>query len=500
MLLQFTVANWRGGTTTHGNPSPTHSTGISADAGSAVTPSRVSRRSLAAGLAALATGRSVHQGRTAQSVPTGEVVWPGDSLYDTGRRAFNSRFDRFPAAIVYCAETRDVQNALAWTRAEGLPVSIRSGGHSYEAYSVLDNRLLIDLSRMAQIAVDPDAGTATVGPGVRLQDLYVALGAEGVAVSAGTCPGVGLGGLILGGGIGFRSRRDGLTCDSLLAADVVLEDGRAVRASAVDQPDLFWALRGGGGGNFGIATSFTLRTTPADDVAMASVTWPWDEAAQVMETWQIWAPSADPRLSSSLAFFRPDSGVIGFTGLLLGSVEELEALLAPLLAIGSPSPYLRPLSWLEAANELAGQGIDQVSFKNGSAFVYEPFPPEAIALAVSQMSAAPAPANLISFFAMGGAISEVAPGATAFPHRRALFDVQIQAYWQEPWQEAENIAWVNGFRLALAPYTSGAYVNYIDADQPDWATAYFGRNLDRLQRIKARYDPGNVFDSPQSVP
>lgn len=186
--------------------------------------------------------------------------------------------------------------------------------------------------------------------------------------------------------------------------------------------------------------------------------------------------------------------------MLLGPVEELEALLAPLLAIFSPSPFLRPLSWLEAAEELAGQGIDQVSFKNGSAFVDEPLPPEAIALAVSQMSAAPAPANLISFFAMGGAIAEVAPGATAFPHRRALFDVQIQAYWQETWQEAGNVAWVNGFRQALAPYTSGAYVNYIDAVQPDWATAYYGSNLSRLQRIKKHYDPGNIFDAPQAIP
>jgi hypothetical protein len=192
--------------------------------------------------------------------------------------------------------------------------------------------------------------------------------------------------------------------------------------------------------------------------------------------------------------------VIGFTGLLLGPVDELEALLAPLLAVGSPSPYLRPLSWLEAAEALAGPGGDHATFKHGSAFAYQPLPPEAIALAVDQVSAAPAPANLISFFALGGAISEIAAGETAFPHRRALFDLQIQAYWQEAWQEAENVAWVDGFRQALAPYTTGAYVNYIDADQPDWATAYYGRNLPRLRRIKARYDPDNVFNAPQSIP
>ena len=431
---------------------------------------------------------------------TGQVAWPGDPLYEDGRHVFNSRFDRYPAGIVFCANVEDVQNAITWARAQGLPLSVRSGGHSYEGYSALDNRLLIDLSGLTHLDVNLEARTATIGPGVRLLGLYRALAAEGVAIAAGTCPGVGLGGLVLGGGIGFRSRRDGLTCDALLAAEVVLADGRVVHANASEQPDLFWALRGGGGGNVGIATSFTLRTTPAEAVAMVSITWPWDEAAQVIAAWQAWAPHTDPRLSSSLAIFRPDSGVIGCTGLLLGSVDELESLLTPLLAVGSPSPYLRALSWLEAAEALAGPGGDHAAFKHGSAFVYRPLPPEATALVVAQMAAAPAPANLISCFALGGAISQMAPGETAFSHRLALCDLQIQAYWQEAWQEGENVAWVNGFRQALAPYTRGAYVNYIDADQPDWATAYFGRNLNRLLRIKARYDPDDVFNAPQSIP
>jgi FAD/FMN-containing dehydrogenase len=468
--------------------------------GAFVSASRVSRRAVALGLAALAAPGAGRQAWGAQPALSGQVAWPGDPLYEEGRRDFNGRFDRYPAGIVYCADTTDVQNAITWARAQGLPISVRSGGHSYEAYSVLDGRLLIDLSALTQLAVDHATGTATIGPGVRLLDLYRVLAAEGVAVSAGTCPGVALGGLVLGGGIGFRSRRDGLTCDALLSAEVVLADGRVVSASASEQPDLFWALRGGGGGNFGIATSFTMRTTPAEDVSMASISWPWDEAAQVIAAWQAWAPLTDSRLSSSLAFFRPDSGVIGFTGLLLGPVDELETLLAPLLATGSPSPYLRTLSWLEAAEELAGPSADQVTFKNGSAFAYRPLPAEAIAIAVSQMSVAPAPANLISFFALGGAVSEITPGATAYPHRRALFDLQIQAYWQEAWQEADNVNWVSDFRQSLAPFTSGAYVNYMDADQPGWATAYYGRNLNRLMRIKARYDPDDVFNAPQSIP
>lgn len=455
---------------------------------------------MAAGLAALAVPGPKRSAIAAQPMLTGQVAWPGSPLYEDGRRAFNSRFDRYPAGIVFCDNVEDVQHAIIWAQAQALSISVRSGGHSYEGYSVLDNRLLIDLSGLTHLAVDHAAGTATVGPGVRLLNLYRALAAEGVAVAAGTCPGVGLGGLVLGGGIGFRSRRDGLACDSLLDVEGVLADGRVFQASASEQPDLFWALRGGGGGNVGVATRLTFRTTPAHDVSMASITWPWDEAAAVIAAWQAWAPGTDPRLSSSLAFFRPDSGVIGFTGLHLGPVGELEALLRPLLETGSPSPLLRALSWLEAAETLAGPGGAHATFKNGSGFAYRPLPQEAIALVVSWMAEAPAPSNLISFFSMGGAISQIAPAETAFPHRFALFDIQIQAYWQDAWQEDENVAWVNGFRQALAPYTRGAYVNYIDADQPDWATAYYGRNLNRLRRIKARYDPDGVFDAPQSVP
>ena len=461
---------------------------------------RISRRAATLGLASLVAPAMVRPASAAQPSLTGQVVWPGDPLYDEGRRDFNSRFDRYPAGIVYCADTSDVLNALTWARDQQAPIAVRSGGHSYEAHSALDDRLLIDLSGLAQVEVNHAAGTATIGPGVRLLDLYRALAAEGVAVAAGTCPGVGLGGLVLGGGVGFRSRRDGLTCDALLAAEVVLADGRVVQASASEQPDLFWALRGGGGGNVGIVTSFTLRTSPADDVSMASITWPWDEAAQVIAAWQEWAPHTDARLSSSLAIFRPDAGVIGFTGVLLGPVEELEALLTPMLATGAPTANVRSLSWSEAAEELAGPAIDQIAFKNGSAFAYQPLPPEAISLIISQMAVAPAPSNLISFFALGGAIGQIAPAATAFPHRRALLDLQIQSYWQTAWEETDNVAWVNTFREWLAPYTSGAYVNYIDADLPDWAAACYGRNLGRLTRVKARYDPERIFDAPQSIP
>ncbi|MFT4036679.1 MAG: FAD-binding oxidoreductase [Thermomicrobiales bacterium] len=459
---------------------------------------RFTRRALAAGALAAPFARHADS-LAAQPALTGQPAWPGDPLYEETRWVFNARFAPAPAGIVFCFETADVQNALAWAAAQGLPVCVRSGGHSYEGYSALDGHLVIDLSEMDAIALDA-AGNAVIGPGARMAGLYATLAEQGVTIAGGTCPGVGLGGLALGGGIGFRARRDGLTCDTLLAAEVVLADGRVVTVSATEQPDLFWALRGGGGGNVGVVTSLTLRTTPAEDVAMASIVWPWDEAPAVIAAWQDWAPFTDDRLTSSLAFFRPDSGVIGFTGVLLGGVAELEQLLWPMLAVGSPSPVLRALTWAEAAVDLAGPNAPHATFKNASAFAARPLSPEAIAIAVAQMAAAPAPSNLVSFFSLGGAIATVPPGATAYPHRRALFDIQYQAYWQEAWEAEANIAWIDGFRAALAPYTSGAYVNYVDADLPDWAVAYYGRNLNRLMRVKARYDPGNVFGGPQRVP
>jgi len=213
----------------------------------------------------------------------GRVIWPRDPDYEDARRDFNSRLSRFPAAIVICDDVRDVQHAIRWAREERVPLSARSGGHSYEAFSVLDDGLVVDLSELNAVDIDRQRGEAIVGAGVRLGDLYRRLGDGDFTLSAGTCPSVGIAGLTLGGGFGFLSRQDGLTCDNLLAVDMVAADGALVHVSAQEQPDLFWALRGGGGGNFGIATSFTFRVRTIGDVALFRVTWSWDELPEVFD-------------------------------------------------------------------------------------------------------------------------------------------------------------------------------------------------------------------------
>jgi FAD/FMN-containing dehydrogenase len=307
--------------------------------------------------------------------------------------------------------------------------------------------------------------------------------------------------LTLGGGIGFLSRQYGLTCDNLVAIELVDADGRALRASKSEHPDLFWALRGGGGGNFGIATAFTFRVHPIGEVVTCTVTWPWDDVAEVLDAWQRWAPFVDDRLCVALAAAHPSAGAISATGLFTGSATELPPLLEPLFQAGTPgTPVIQSLPYFTAVEQFAGPPITSVRFKNASSLAHDPLPSEAIATLVGHLRAAPFASNLVGFFPLRGAIARVDPAATAFPHRRALFDLQYQAYWWDDAAQPASLSWVSDLRAAMAPYTSGAYVNYIDTDLPNWESAYYGTNLPRLQRVKTNYDPDDVFNGPQSIP
>jgi FAD/FMN-containing dehydrogenase len=471
---------------------------------------RTTRRAFASGSAVLAGGiarqtplanllRAPSRARSAAL--TGRIIWPQDPNYDEARQSFNARFSRFPAAVVVCDNTEDVENAVRWARQEGMPVRARSGGHSYEAYSVVDGGLVIDLGGLTDVDVDMSRGEAVIGAGVRLLDCYRRLWEHGVTIPGGTCPGIGIAGLTLGGGIGFLSRQFGLTCDNLVGVELVGGEGRMLRASEEMHPNLFWALRGGGGGNFGIATAFTFRVHPIGEVVVCMVTWPWDDAAEVLDAWQHWAPFVDERLCVSLAITHPSAGTISATGLFTGSAAELPSLLEPLLRAGAPgTPLIQSLPFLTAAEQLAGPPIASVRFKNASSLAYDPLPAEAIATLVEHLRAAPFASDLVGFFPLHGAIATIDPAATAFPHRRALFDLQYQSYWWDDAAEPVSLAWVRDLRAAMTPYTSGAYVNYIDADITNWESAYYGTNLTRLKQVKMDYDTDDVFNGAQSIP
>ncbi|WP_284646047.1 FAD-binding oxidoreductase [Paenibacillus silviterrae] len=432
---------------------------------------------------------------------TGRVITEESSDYEAARQSFNSRFSKRPKLIVFCRFTEDVANAVRWAKYQRMPFRLRCGGHSYEAFSTIDEGLVIDVSEMLQLKVDLKAGTAKLGAGYRLLSLYEALWKYRVAIPGGTCPTVGISGLTLGGGFGLLSRHFGMTCDSLLELEMVNSRGMVIYANDRQHRELFWACRGAGDGSFGAITSFTFRIQPIGEVAYYTVQWDFADLPKVVRNWQQWAPFTDTRLTPLLNLSAPKQGDILSTGLYIGTQSELRDLLRPLLQHVPPkTTTVRSATWIEAARHFAGRAVRQATFKNSSAYAYEPLSDAAIDTIVDQLTKAPGGStNMVSLDAYGGAIAGVAPQDTAFVHRKALFVLQYQAYWEKEADAAPNINWVERFRQVMLPYTRGAYRDYCDVMIPDWPMAYFGDNLARLQRVKRLYDPENVFTYEQSI-
>lgn len=455
---------------------------------------------------------------------TGRVIYPGDDGWDEARHGF-ARWPNYaahmPRVIVFCQDAADVSNALLWARENGVPLRPRCGRHNYEGWSSLvKNGIIIDVSDMDSVRVSRDAGTARVGAGIDMLDLSESLGQIGVTFPSATGKTVGLSGLTLGGGFGVTTRKWGLTCDSLVEAELVTADGQIVRASAAENPDLYWACRGGGGGNFAIATSFTFQVHKIGNVAVFSISWPWEAFETVVNAWQAWAPEVEDSLTSFMTLlstrtltmqgqFTPDSDA---------DLPRINQLLAPILAAAGPqSVNIQMLPNLNASRLFLGvdplqpewrvqKHSDDQIFKSSSALAYQPFPPEAIALVKSRLeacptlSAAPSQPSMIQLLGGGGAMGRIAKDATAVWHRQTKFVVQYDAYWTAPEDGKKTLEWITDFRREMTPYTVGAYVNYADDRLVNPLQQYYGDNLKRLVEIKQKWDPQNVFHFPQSVP
>ncbi|MFC4905897.1 FAD-binding oxidoreductase [Actinomadura gamaensis] len=439
----------------------------------------------------------------------GKVIRPGDADYERARQLYIPRFDRIrPAGIAYCANESDVSECLAFARRQRLPVAVRSGGHNYAGFST-GTGLVIDVSPLDSIDVSADRVTA--GAGVRLIDLYARLGARGLSVPGGTCPTVSVSGLTLGGGLGATARAHGLTCDVLESVRIVTPDGTVRECDASREPDLFWACRGGGGGNFGVALAFAYRPQRIDaEVTPFSLGWPWSRAADALRGWQRWLPSAPDSVWTS---FQLDASrgvsVEGFA--LSDPSRSLDGLNG---AIGGPDAdtSVRPQPYLDAMKRLAGctgqtvaechepgrlpgqrpEGrFPRTDYAAKSHIARRPLPDDAIDTLVRRVRGRDGRSVLLD--AMGGAIGRVAPGDTAFPHRDGLFCVQYLA-------DGGDMAWLRGVHAAMDPYLRGAaYVNYIDPELASWRGDYYGANADRLGAVKGRYDPDGLLRFPQSV-
>jgi FAD/FMN-containing dehydrogenase len=461
---------------------------------------------------------------------SGPLVRPGEAGYATARLLFDPRFDSLhPAGIAYCASPHDVTTCLAFVRRHGVPVAARSGGHSYAGWSSTSG-LIVDVTRMAGVSVS--GGTAVVGAGTRLIDFYNGLAAYGRGVPGGSCPTVGIAGLTLGGGVGVVSRAYGMTSDNVLSLQIVTADGRVRTCGPGRDPDLYWACRGGGGGNFGVVTSFTFRTHPVGEIILFFLSWPWSAAGQVIAGWQSWAPHAPDALWSNLHLAAAPGGSIPSIqvgGTYLGSVGDAYAELGKLYAaVGSEpsSPFLESTTWLHAmlveagcASQTVGEchlptqnpagQLSRASEYAKSDFFTRPLSSSGIGTLLSGVenlqlvNGAPGGSGGIAFDAMGGAVNRVAPAATAYVHRDALFQAQYTTGWTPgaaPAGVASQRAWQRAFWRSMRPYASGqAYQNYIDPDLTGWRQAYYGANYARLTRVKAAYDPDRVFTFPQAI-
>jgi FAD/FMN-containing dehydrogenase len=455
-----------------------------------------------AGAAALAfLPRSLHvDGPVAALAKTldGHVVVPASAGYDAARRLWNTRFDALrPRAIVYCASSQDVVRVVRWGRKHGIHVVPRSGGHSYAGYSSGNGVVVADVSSLHAVTVA--GGLATVGAGATLLPVYTALAQHGVTIPAGSCPTVGIAGLALGGGVGYASRQLGTTADRLRRVHIVTADGELRRCDATHERDLFWACRGGGGGNFGIVTDLTFATAPVSDVAVYSIEWPWSQAAQAVAAWQAFAPHAPDALFSVLDLIATGPPAttphVTSSGQYFGPESDLASLLQPLTSVGTPTRVkTQTLAYLDAMAHWAG-GKARVAFAAKSDYVNTPLPQAAITALVNGVSARQSSGRGAVFLdAHGGAINRVPPGATAFVHRDALFSIQYTA-------QNGGAAWLAQLYAQLRPHVSGfAYQNYVDPQLASWQHAYYGSNLPRLRKIKRAVDPHGYFRFAQSVP
>lgn len=473
----------------------------------------------AATAASAVAGRRIRQLRRGFS---GDVLVRGNPGYGAARRVFNSRFDPIrPSAVALCETVADVRKAVRWARRHGIRVAARSGGHSYAGYSTTRG-LVVDVGRLNGIRVDLAARTAVVGAGSRLIDVYAALWERGVTIPAGSCPTVGIAGLALGGGHGFSSRKLGLTCDNLLGATMVTAAGKRVRCDESRNQDLLWALRGGGGGNFGIVTHLTFRVHPVSNVATFRIQWPWDQARSAIEAWQAFAPHAPDELFSVLGLNRGTTEPrVGSSGQFFGTESELTALIEPLTSAGTPtSVTVVSRTYMDAVFHWANcgslelcqpgstaAGTQRGPFRAKSDYAKEPLTSEGIQTIIEGVEARQRNARLgaggITFDSYGGAINRVEPDATAFVHRDALFSMQYLAFWNrgDPATVVKaNNRWIRSFHRSMRPHVSGeAYQNYIDPDLQGWKRAYYGANYKRLKQVKQTYDPANAFRFRQSI-
>jgi FAD/FMN-containing dehydrogenase len=431
----------------------------------------------------------------------GELIQPGDPRYDEARKVFNGMVDRRPVAIVRCGGVADVVAAVRFARETHMPISVRGGGHGVVGNAVCDDGLVIDLSMMKNVRVDPRERRARAEGGATWGAFDRETQAFGLATTGGIVPSTGIGGLTLGGGIGYLNRKYGLACDNLISAEVVTADGQVLRASAEEHADLFWALRGGGG-NFGIVTSFEYRLHPVGPVLGGEVIFPLDQARKVLRFYRDWSAAAPDELRADAALLAgPGGPALDIIVCYCGDPEEGRKVLEPLRACATPmADTVAPVPYTTVQNLLTE--VFQPGFRHywKSGFV-RTFSDEAIDAIVDFFAhEVPGFFTAVAIEHLGGAVSRVGPPDTAFNHRDAGHSLLVLRMWSDPAESDANIDWARRCYRAAEPFLKrAAYVNYLGDEGDVGVRAAYGANYDRLAAVKKMYDPTNAFRQNQNI-
>ncbi len=437
---------------------------------------------------------------------TGTVIYPDDPRYQQARMNWDPFTNAFPAVFVFAHCDRDVANAVKWARANFVPIRMRSGRHALARdFNQTDGGIVIDTGKMTEVKLDKKHLIATVEAGIRVGVLVRMLAREGILAPFGDSWSVGIGGISTGGGITAIQRTAGVISDNILAATIVDANGEILQVSENENPDLFWAIRGGGGGNFGIITSYTLRVRRApSSVGIFEIVWPWQQIEEVIDAWQKWAPSVDVRLGTILEAFSKINGLLHSQGIFLGSAAELRELIRPMIDVGTPIRVLvNDVTLLEALDfwqPLSEPLFDDQNTTWSSTWVEKNLPAKGICAIRRFLEKATGTESNLFFLNSGGVMNQVPPNATAFFWRNTRYYMEWDASWTEEFETQRNITLVEQLREQLQCYTIGSYVNVPDLYITNFGQEYYGDNFARLRRVKAQYDPNNVFNFVQSIP
>jgi FAD/FMN-containing dehydrogenase len=435
----------------------------------------------------------------------GQLLRPGETGYDAARTIWNAMVDKRPAMVARCAGVADVILSVNFARTHGLVLSARGGGHNVAGNAVCDGGLMIDLSLMRAIRVDAPRRTARAEGGCTWRDLDHETAAFGLATTGGIIPATGIGGLTLGGGLGWLMRKHGLSCDNLLSADIVLANGELVTANPTENADLFWGLRGGGG-NFGIVTSLQYRLHPVDQVLGGMVVYPLERAHEALKYLREFTKTAlDELVCMAVLLTGPDGAkILAVVTCYCGPIEQGERVLRPLRQFGPPAAdQIAPMPYVQL------QGLLEAGFPPGlqnywkSSFLRD-LGDEAIAIAIEAFRHVPSPSSAIAFEQLGGAMSRVGENDTAFGHRSAPFNFLVVSSWPDPADNSKHIGWTRSLAEAMQRFSAGGvYVNYLgqeaDEGRDRVRAAYGPAKYERLIALKKKYDPGNLFRINQNI-